>query len=181
MKIGQRFNKLTLKEYIFYIKHNDKYTDFNTLGLYRSIIENDKLSLKEKIELRDLSNTFFQKFFDFLQLRDPNTYFKIKTLGNNITNGVESKIWSEIKNNQKKILLNKKLRYRNFGTYSKHNCDHIDCHLNGLMIKKNSPFTYVSMKFSSDKNNFNSKEKSIKFKKERKNIKQNILKDIEHE
>lgn len=63
MKIGQQFNNLTLKEYFFYIDNYKKYTDFNTLGLYRSIIENEKLSIEEKIFVRDYANKIFQKTF----------------------------------------------------------------------------------------------------------------------
>jgi|GEM_PF-5372128 len=39
MKIDKQFNRLTLKDYFYYIDHHRKYTDFNTLGLYRSLTE----------------------------------------------------------------------------------------------------------------------------------------------
>jgi hypothetical protein len=65
MKINQPFNKLTFKEYHFYIDNHKKYSDFNTLGLYRSIIENEKLTLEEKIQVRDYANVEFQKNSNF--------------------------------------------------------------------------------------------------------------------
>lgn len=65
MEIGRKFNELTLDEYIFFIDNYKKYADFNTLGLYRSIVENDKLTIVQKIEVRQYANKTFQKTFDF--------------------------------------------------------------------------------------------------------------------
>ena len=57
MKIGRKFNQISKSEYFHYIDNNKKYTDFNTLGMYRSICENKKLELSDQIEiLRVLSN-----------------------------------------------------------------------------------------------------------------------------
>ncbi len=61
MKIDKKFNEMTLRECLYCIENRAKYTDFNTLGLYRSIVENEKLTLDEKIELRDYAHRFFQK------------------------------------------------------------------------------------------------------------------------
>lgn len=179
MKIGQKFNLLTLKEYIFYIDNHKKYTDFNTLGLYRSIIENKKLYINQKIELREYANCIFKKSFEFLQLKDPKTYFDIITIGQELTKGDEIKIWEDIRINQEKILSEKKIRHRNFGTYSKHNCGYDDCCLNGLMIKHGSSLWEVNMHFKSDKNHFISTQKSKRLKKEIKKENQNILKELE--
>jgi hypothetical protein len=55
MKIGVKFNQLTYAEYFQVIEYHQKYTDFNTLGLYRSILENDKLDLDQKNAIRDLA------------------------------------------------------------------------------------------------------------------------------
>jgi hypothetical protein len=183
MKIGKRFNQLTLKEYFFYIENHKKYTDFNTLGLYRSIIENEKLNLEQKLELREFTHSFFKKFFDFLQLKDPKTYFDILTIGQILTDGEKSRIWEEIRINQKKILSEKKIKHRNFGTYAKHSCSNVNCYLNGLMIKQGSQFAYPSwgMNFNSDKNPFSGKQKSDKLKKESKKYKLNILKNLEYQ
>ncbi len=73
MKIGVKFNQLTYAEYLHVIEDRQKYTDFNPLGLYRSILENDKLDLAQKISIRDLAHTKFFKTFEFLQLKDPYT------------------------------------------------------------------------------------------------------------
>lgn len=85
MKIGQRFNQLTVREYFHYIDHHRKYTDFNTLGLYRSIIENEKLDIADKIAVREYAHGTFKKAFDFLQLKDPYVFVTISTIGQSLT------------------------------------------------------------------------------------------------
>ncbi len=97
MKIGKKFNELTLKEYFFFIDNYKKYSDFNTLGLYRSIVENEKLTIKEKIEVREYANNTFMKTFNFLQLKDPETFVEVSTLGQEFTKGDKEKIWNDIK------------------------------------------------------------------------------------
>jgi hypothetical protein len=181
MKIAQPFNKLTFKEYFFYIDNHKKYTDFNTLGLYRSIIENKKLSIPEKIEVREYAHTQFKKFFGFLQLKDPVTYFEIITLGQELTKADESQIWKDIIANQQKILSEKRIKHRNFGTYSKHDCGRDNCNLNGLMTRKGSYFAYGSMCFPSDKNQYPRKLKSMQRKADRKKEKQIIEKELDDE
>ena len=89
MNIGKKFNLLNAEEYLNYIKNHRKYLDFNTLGLYRSIIENENLTLVDKIKVRDFANNFFQKSFNFLQIKDPFTYFQLLTLGKSLTIGDE--------------------------------------------------------------------------------------------
>jgi hypothetical protein len=79
MEIGQKFNTLTLKEYLFYIDNYKKYKDFNTLGLYRSIVENEKLTLADKISVRDYAHKTFKKTFDFLQLKAQKHLLKLNT------------------------------------------------------------------------------------------------------
>lgn len=135
MEIGQKFNQLTVKEYFHYIDNHKRYNDFNTLGLYRSIIENEKLSIADKIEVRDHAHKLFKKTFDFLQLKDPYTFVKISTLGQALTVADESQIWSDVIRNQQRILSDKKIKHRNFGQYSKHNCGYENCPYNGLMVK----------------------------------------------
>src|SRR5688572_15758493 len=142
MKIGQKFNKLTVKEYFFYIDNYRKYTDFNMLGLYRSIIENDKLTPADKIEVREYAHKTFRKSFDFLQLKDPYTYFQVTTIGQQLTEGDKEQIWKNIRAYQQEVLADKRIRHRNFGTYSKHNCGYETCYLNGVMIKQNSKISY---------------------------------------
>lgn len=108
MKIDRKFNTFTLKEYFFYIDNHKKYTDFNTLGLYRSLMENEKLSLEEKIEAREYAHKTFRKTFDFLQLKDPNVFAGVSTLGQELTVADKNQLWENIKKNQQKILTDKR-------------------------------------------------------------------------
>lgn len=181
MEIGQKFNQLTLDEYFFYIDNYKKYTDFNTLGLYRSIVENEKLNLKEKIDVREYSHKTFKKTFDFLQLKDPKVFVEVSTLGQELTNGDKEKIWEDIKINQQKILNNKKIKHRNFGTYSKHNCGYEDCHWNGLMIRQGSWLAEGNMHFTGDKSQYNQKLKSERRKSDRRKEKQIISQELDND
>jgi hypothetical protein len=181
MEIGQKFNQLTLKEYFFYIDNHKKYTDFNTLGLYRSIVENEKLTLDEKIEVREYAHKFFKKSFDFLQLKDPDTFVSVVTIGQSLTVADKSQIWSDIIANQEKILKDKRIKHRNFGQYSKHNCGNPDCQFNGLMIKKGSLLEERSIHFQGDKNKYQAKVKSVRRKKERKSQQDIIQKSVSEE
>tara|TARA_R110002072_G_scaffold274889_10_gene435940 strand:+ start:2364 stop:2906 length:543 start_codon:yes stop_codon:yes gene_type:complete len=176
MKIGKRFNELSKSDYFHFIDNYKKYSDFNTLGMYRSICENEKLSLNDRIEIRDYANTVFEKTFEFYQLKDPKTYFDLSTLGYEMTVADERKVWDDIIINQEKILSKKKIKHRNFGEYSKHNCGYDDCKFNGLMIKQGSGLAESSMHFRSDKNADAAKLKSNRIKKERRN-KNQIIKD----
>ena len=181
MEIGQKFNTLSLEEYFFYIDNYKKYKDFNTLGLYRSIVENDKLNLSEKIEVREYAHKSFKKTFDFLQLKDPKIFVDVTYLGQELTTGDEEKIWREIRKNQQKILADKKIKHRNFGEYSKHNCGREDCIWNGVMVRQGSWLMWTNMHFDSDKNKYEQRLKSKRRKSERKKEKQIIqqLLDIE--
>jgi hypothetical protein len=181
MEIEQKFNKLNLKEYFFYIDIYKKYTNFNTLGLYRSIVENEKLTLYEKIEIREYSHKTFRKTFEFLQLKDPKTYVEVEYLGQELTKGDENKIWDDIRKNQQKILADKKIKHRNFGEYSKHNCGYDTCVWKGLMIRQGSWLMESNMHFNSDNNQYIAKVKSDKRKSDRKNEKQIINKELETE
>ena len=102
MKIGKKFNQLTRSEYIHYISHYKKYTDFNTLGMYRSICENEKLTLNDRIEIRDHAHMTFEKTFNFYQLKDPKTYFDLTTLGMELTIADERQIWADIRKIKRK-------------------------------------------------------------------------------
>lgn len=181
MEIGRKFNTLSVSEYKHYIENHKKYVDFNTLGLYRSILENEKLTVEDKIFVRDFANTFFQKTFDFLQLKDPYTYFQLITLGKILTLGDEKQFWNQIRINQEKILKDKKIKHRNFGVYSKHSCGYETCNMNGLMIEQGSFFSEHEMRFDSDKNKFAAKLKSERFRKGRKTEKQTVENILESE
>ena len=179
MKIDKKFNQLSKSEYIHYIDNHKKYTDFNTLGMYRSICENERLTLDDRIEIRDYANTIFEKTFNFYQLKDPKTYFDLTTLGMELTVADEQQLWTNIRTNQQKILSDKKIKHRNFGVYSKHDCGYEECRYNGLMIKKGSYFTESQMCFISDKNEYAAKEKALKMKKQRKNTHKIIREDLD--
>lgn len=177
MKIRQKFNQLTVKEYLFYIDNHKKYVDFNTLGLYRSIVETTKLTLDEKIQVRDYAHNTFKKTFDFLQLKDPMVYVEVSTLGQQLTKGDTDRLWHNIRTNQQKILADKRIKHRNFGQYSKHNCGYDDCVWNGLMIRQGSWLTEAHMHFQSDKNTLLQEWKSARRKSDRRNAKQVINRD----
>jgi hypothetical protein len=168
MQIGQKFNNLTLTEYFFYIDNHKKYKDFNTLGLYRSILENDKLTLEDKIAVREYAHKHFKKAFDFLQLKDPKTFVDVEYLGQELTKGDEENIWDKVRRNQQEILAEKKIKHRNFGTYSKHNCGYDTCTWNGLMIRQGSWFAENDMHFDCDKNKYQQKINSERRKSDRK-------------
>lgn len=156
-KITKPFNQFTKQEYLETIPNHKQYSDFNTLGLYRSLLENENLSLEEKLEIRDLAHAHFQKTFDFLQLKDPFTYLRVYHLGEELTRQQEMAFWEIIRENQEKILKDKKINHRNFGIYSKHNCGYETCPYNGLMIKQGSFFAENSMCFASDEKKAKSK------------------------
>jgi hypothetical protein len=181
MKIIKKFNLFSKSEYKYHIENHKKFIDFNTLGLYQSILENEKLNLADKIVVRDFANRFFQKIFEFLQVKDPFTYFELITLGETLTKGDERQIWKQIIINQEKILKSKKIKHRNFGIYSKHNCGYETCNFNGLMTEQGSYFTEHEMRFDSDKNRYSAKLKSQRFKKERRKEKETIKIILESE
>ncbi|MGZ3882403.1 MAG: hypothetical protein ACXVBF_13730 [Flavisolibacter sp.] len=178
MEIGRKFNSLSLEEYFFYIDNYRKYKDFNTLGLYRSIVENEKLSLDDKIAVREHAHKSFRKTFDFLQLKDPKTFVEVEYLGKQLTKGDELQIWDNIRTNQQRILEDKKIKHRNFGEYSKHNCGHDSCIWNGIMIRQGSWLAQSSMHFDGDRNKFQQKLKSERRKVDRKREKQIIKKEL---
>jgi hypothetical protein len=174
MDIGQKFNTLRPEQYYFYIDNHKKYSDFNTLGLYRSLLENENLTLEEKLAIREYAHKTFKKTFNFLQLKDPKTYLEVSTLGQGLTVADEAQLWREIIKNQQKILADKRIKHRNFGQYSKHNCGYETCIWNGLMIKQGSWLQESNMHFDSDKNKYQQKLKSDRRKVERKSKKQII-------
>ncbi len=174
MKIGQRFNKLTKKEYFHYIDNYKKYTDFNRLGMYRSILENEKLNLDDQKEVLAYLNQLFAKSFEFLQVKDPWTYLKLQTLGEKLDRNEEWNWWKRIRLNQEKILKEKRIKHRNFGEYSKHNCGFDTCPLNGIMVRQGTRLAECHMWFETDKREPN-RVKIDQQKKNRKN-KQNIIK-----
>ena len=151
MKIGKQFKQLTYREYLDVIDRSEKYTDFNILGLYRSLWENEKLSLEQKIEIRDLVHRDFIKTFEFLQLKDPLTYIEVSTLGLDLTVADERQLWKNVRTNQETILKAKRIKHRNFGIYSKHDCGYEHCYYNGMMIRQGSRLAESNMHFDGDR------------------------------
>jgi hypothetical protein len=150
MKIGVKLNQLTYLEYLQVIEYHQKYTDFNTLGLYRSSIENDKLGLDQKIAIRDLAHTKFLKTFEFLQLKDPYTYIQVSTIGETLTKADERQLWQDVQIDREQILKDKKIKHRNFGSYAKHDCRYDDCPYNGVMIRQGGFLSESTIRFDSD-------------------------------
>ncbi len=174
MKIGKPFSELTSKEAYFLVIQNHKsYSDFNTLGLYRSLLENTHLTISELLEVRAQCHEQFEKTFEFLQLKDPRTYMGVVTLGLDLNQSEKQALWEQVRDNQQKILKEKKLGHRNFGTYSRHECGLPYCTLDGLMVRQNSVLTRSGICFQSDENKDEKVEKSIRLKKEQRSFKQN--------
>ncbi len=167
MQIGKQFNTLSPEEYYYYIDNRKNYTDFNELGLFRSIFENEKLNELGKIKVRDYIQKKMPKVLEFMQVRHPGLYTKLFFLWKNYTKGDEDNLWRIIRWNQEKILNSKRIKHRNFWNYSKHNCWIDTCPLNGMMVQQWSWFCELEMRPS----NNNRKEKSKIIKQERKESK----------
>lgn len=142
MKIKKQFNQLSYKGIKETIVHRKKYTDFNVLGLYRGILENERLTLEQKLKLRDFAHEFFHKSYNFLQVKDPHTYYKHLVLGEEdaLTVADERQIWQDIRRNQEKILKEKRIKHRSFGIYSKHDCGDDACPYKGVMFREGSVY-----------------------------------------
>jgi hypothetical protein len=184
MKVGKQFNTLTYGEYLHLIENYKKFTDFNTLGLFRSILETTKLSLEQKLELRQVAIAAFAKTFEFLQLKDPVTYLKVSTLGETLTQADENQAWENIRRNQQKIWESKQPGHRNFGTYSKHDCGNDTCYMHGLMTKQGSTLAYYGggpMGFPSDKYPYSGRIKAEERKQARKTPGQIINQQLNEE
>jgi hypothetical protein len=147
-----------------------KTKDFNALGFYRSLLENEALSKEQAVSLRDTAHQYFQKQFDFLQIKDLSTYLKVTLLGQEYTKGDEQNLVRQIVNNQQAILKDKRIKHRNFGTYSIHDCCYEWCPYNGMMIQQGSKLAEGSMHFDSDKPKASRKQKSQQQKSERKHF-----------
>lgn len=140
MKINKKFNQLSYSKLKEIIVNHKKYSDFNRLGVYRAIVEHERLNTEQKIEIRDLANQYFGKTFNFLQIKDPHTYFALVVLGKEeeLTVADEAKIREDMRRNGDKILKSKRIKHRNFGYYSKHNCGDDKCPYHGVMFREGS-------------------------------------------
>lgn len=169
MKINRQLNTLSYSEYLHLLKNYLRFTDFNSLGLFRSILENEKLTLEQKIKIRDISISTFPRFFNFLQVKDPWTFRKVALLGQEFTVADEDRLREIISLNQQRILADKRIKHRNFGIYSKHNCGYETCYMNDLMIKQGSLLSEYNMILPASRHqNYSTFSKSERRKQERK-------------
>jgi hypothetical protein len=170
MKLGRQINTFTYNEYIYLLENYKKFTDFNHLGLFRSILENAKLSLTQQLEVRDSAIRKLPKFFEFLQVKDPSTFLRLK------------KLRKVLEINQQKILANKRIKHRNFGIYSKHGCGYSTCHFNGVMTRQGSVIAEYNMVFLSEtRHNYNVMSKALLNKRNRRMKYQIIQNDLDSE
>jgi hypothetical protein len=177
MKLAQKFNKLTFSEYLSIIDRHEDYADFNVLGLFRSILETEKLDLAQKLEVRELAISKFAKQFEFLQLKDPQTYIEIQALGQaELTVADKHQMWRNLIASQRKILAAKKLGHRNFGVYSKHDCGIESCYYNGMMIKRGSFLMEGSIRFDTDEHTCRKEVKVDRQRKAKRDFRDNISK-----
>ncbi|MGI4737802.1 MAG: hypothetical protein ACRYG7_21765 [Janthinobacterium lividum] len=182
MKIGKKLNMLTYQEYLQLLSSYKKYTDFNHLGLFRSILENAKLSLVQQLEIRDIAIQVFPKFFEFLQVKDPSTFLRLEKLGKSLTIADEQNLRNKLEINQQKILASKRIKHRNFGIYSKHGCGYPTCHFNGIMTRQGSVLAEYNMVFQSEsRHNYSVFSKALLNKQNRKINYRLIQKDLDSE
>ena len=168
MQTGKPYREYSFEELKLLLAEARQRKGINVLGFYRSLLENRLLSKEEAIELRDDAHVYFQKQFDFLQLKDPDTFLKITLLGEEFTEADEHQLWRNIKRNQQAILKEKRIRHRNFGVYSIHDCGYGWCRYNGMMIRQGSEIAEGYMHFDSDKPRHNKQQKSLRYRAERK-------------
>lgn len=178
------YNTYSKEKYLELFNGCKKNKEFNTLWFYRSILENENLSTEEKIEIRDLFNSLFYKRYEFLQVKDPETYMSLELLWKNYTVADKEKIWDEIKINQQKILKEKKIKHRNFGNYSRHNCWYKDCPFHWIMIKQEWGFEECTMHFDTDSCiwsvSLGFKSKLNRKERKHKNLLKEELKDLDY-
>ena len=122
MKINKKFKQMSMAEYHHYIAHHQKYADFNPLGLYRSILENDKLDEAAQLEILAFANQYFQRFYNFLFIKDPVAYSKLATLGQGLSETQQRQHLSHVWDRREKWCAEKGIRHQRIGasTVSRH-------------------------------------------------------------
>ncbi|QMT39616.1 hypothetical protein [Neisseria shayeganii] len=119
MKIDKPFRSMSLAEYRHYIARHARYTDFNPLGLYRSILENPALDTAGQQEVLALANRYFQKFYDFLVVKDLPTYARLSRLGQApLSEAQERQYLEQLRRVAEKRLAGKDIRHWRVGVYS---------------------------------------------------------------
>ena len=120
MKLNRPFNTLSLAEYRQIIPRHAQYTDFNPLALYRSILENRKLGEAGRQEVLVLANQYFQKFYDFLVVKDLHTLDALSRLGLPPLSSAQQWDYDEqLRIRAEKILERKRIRNWRVGTMTK--------------------------------------------------------------
>ena len=104
-----------MAEYRHYIAHHQKYADFNPLGLYRSILENDKLDEAALLEILAFANQYFQRFYNFLFVKDPVTYSRLATLGQGLSETQQWQHLSHVWDRREKWCAEKGIRHQRIG------------------------------------------------------------------
>lgn len=117
----------------------------------------------------------------FLQIKNPVNFIELSTLGRNLGASGRKHFWVEFIINQAEMVGDKRIRHRNLGVCSEHNCGYENCHLNGLMIRPVSVLKEGRMHFDKDKNRYSAGLKSQRSGKERIEEKKIIEKLIEEE
>ena len=102
-------------------------------------------------------------------------------MGKELTKVDENQIWKEIRHKQEMILKEKRIKHRNFGVYSRHNCGYDTCPMNGIMVRQGSWLAEGHMWFNSDKGSYSKKERSEQRKKDRKSASKIISDQLENE
>lgn len=119
MKLSKKFNTLSVSEYRDVIKHHKRYTNFNPLGLYRSLIENPKLDTDAQLDILALANEHFGKFYEFLLVKDINLYAKLSRLGKMpLTITQEWQYREQLRQKAQMLLKQKQIRRWRVGIYT---------------------------------------------------------------
>lgn len=120
MKLNRKFNTLSPSEYRDIIKNYKRYANFNPLGLYRSILENPKLNTETQLEILHLANEYFGKFYEFLIVKDIDTYAELTLIGKEPLTHTEYRQYTDkLREKAKKILKEKRIRNWRVGIYTK--------------------------------------------------------------
>jgi hypothetical protein len=129
-----QLNTLTAQGYRKLLASPHGRKQVNTLGLFRSIVENRKLPEEEKAAIRDACREAFPQFYGFLPVKDYRTYWALEALGREMTEAdwraLKERSWREAAAWVKQ----RRIRHRSFGVHSKHECEPT-CPMLGTMVK----------------------------------------------
>lgn len=119
MKLNARFNTFTLPRYREAIANHKRYTDFNPLALFRSILENGKLGEAEQLEVLALAKAAFPRFYRHLLLKDLRTYAALSRLGQEPLGDAQMRQYiNKLRCEQEKEFAKRKIRNARVGAYT---------------------------------------------------------------